>query len=34
MLNYIVSLVSAMITGERARGVEGLSGWRHATARR
>ena len=34
MLNYIVSLVTAAYSTERARGVQGLSGWRHAPARR
>ena len=34
MIDYIASLISTVFGGERARGVQGLSGWRHTTAPR
>jgi hypothetical protein len=34
MFNYIVTRITAVLTGERARGVQDLSGWRQASTRR
>jgi hypothetical protein len=34
MFNYIVSKIAAFFGAERARGVQGLSGWRHPAPRR
>jgi hypothetical protein len=30
MFSYISNLIAAVLNGERARGVQGLSGWRSA----
>ena len=34
MIGYIVSRITAVLTGERARGVQDLSGWRNGPVRR